>query len=95
MQTLLDQLKEMISYDKPYHGTTLCQNGTLQIWWSPFQWNSPNYGLIAQPEKWLCLGQSSWWPNAEMKKIYLELKDNLLLSYPSFPGEYDYYDDRT
>jgi hypothetical protein len=91
---LLDQLKEIIYGDELYHGTTLCQNGTLQIFWSPFEWRSPNDGLIAQPESWLCLGQSTWWANPEMKKIYFDLLDICLVSYPAYPGEHDYYDDR-
>lgn len=92
MENLRDLLKEILYGDEPYHGTTLCQNGTLQIYWSPFQWNSPSDGLIAQPEKWLCLGQSTWWGNSEIKKIYFDLLD-FLMSYPAHPGDYDYYAD--
>jgi hypothetical protein len=77
-----------------YYGTVLCQRDTMQIWWSPFEWNSPSDGLSAQPEKWLCLGQSDWWANAEQKQMYLGLIVELGDDMPDWPGQWVYFDNR-
>jgi hypothetical protein len=90
--TLLDLLKNMLYADGFYYGTVLCQNETMRIYWSPLEWKSPNDGLFAQPNKWLCLGQDGWWSGDEIKKIFVDLQ--IFVKFPQWPGDWDYFDDR-
>lgn len=66
---------------------TVVMNENYQIFWSKEKWNSPIDGLRMQPERWTCLGQSTWWSNEEQKVRY-KIMDNILGYYlPSSPCE--------
>ena len=90
---ILRHLENMLAGVEPYSGTILCRNGTLGIYWSPYEWNSPSDGLIHQPECWVYLGQSTYWANDKMKEMYSDLL-NLVGGFPASPAEYDYHPPR-
>lgn len=94
MTNLGDLLNEIISGDTLFYGTVLCHKSTLQIWWSPVEWKSPNDGLKAQPGKWICVGQSTWFGSDDQKRMLVGLVDELGDDMPNSPGEWVYFDNR-
>jgi len=93
MTSLQDLLNEIICGGL-YYGTTLCKDDSCAIYWSPAEWVSPNDGCAAQPERWLYLGHSGWWSNAEQKRMYISLSDELGDDFPNSPREWVYFDNR-
>ena len=89
---LVEMLDEILNCKSLYYGTILCQRENLQLWWSPFEWMSPNDGLKSQPGNWLCLGQSTWWGNDEQKRRYRDLLVEIGDEMPQSPGEWIYFD---
>jgi len=88
MPTLTELITEMVD-DPPVspYGTLVMSEFSLQIWWSPGLWNSPKDGREAQPEKWLCLGSSSWWGGPEQKRIFQRVREIAGDLFPQWPGE--------
>lgn len=95
MSILQDLLDRIICGHSLYYGTVLCRDDSCTIYWSPFEWVSPNDGYIIQPEKWLCLGSPGWWSNAEQKRLYTGLIDELGDDFPASPREWVCFDNRS
>lgn len=72
------------------YGTIVRHPINMQLYWSPLEWHSPKVALDIQPDMWLCLGTEHWWGSQEQKKLFEALR-LLVDSFPSWPGEYDYY----